>query len=55
MQIDIEGAEWEVLDDYFKINKPLPFSEILIEVLSPPITVPSSSLLPSCVSSSILR
>jgi hypothetical protein len=34
-QVDIEGVEWEVLDDYISTGKHMPFSEILIEVPPP--------------------
>ena len=32
VQVDIEGAEWAVLDDYFVNGTAMPFAEILIEL-----------------------
>ena len=31
VQVDIEGSEFPLLDDFFKQERPMPFSEILIE------------------------
>ena len=31
--MDIEGGEWGVLNDYIASSKPMPFTQILIEVL----------------------
>ena len=36
-QIDIEGSEYQLLDDFFKERHPMPFSEILIEIHIPPL------------------
>ncbi len=35
MQVDIEGSEFPLLDDFFKEGRPMPFSEILIELHVP--------------------
>ena len=35
MQVDIEGSEFPLLDDFFKEERPMPFSEILIELHVP--------------------
>ena len=35
VQVDIEGSEFELFDDFFKQARPMPFSEILIELHVP--------------------
>ena len=37
LQIDIEGSEWQVLDEFFRANATIPFSQILIELHVPTI------------------
>ena len=37
LQIDIEGSEWQVFDEFFRANATIPFSQILIELHVPTI------------------